>query len=484
MFQDSDDWSGARRLELLLGEAERTGADLIGCQEMRLLHGGTDAESHGYPVDASGRIRSGKIAYAVLHPTSLVSRDLVMRLGGYASGMRFAADTEFQLRAAYAGRVTNVPEIAYFRRMHPDSLTESPETGRSSPARTVLRTVLRTRWKTAIARAAQGLPVDLAPMSVRPAMKLRYILGPDVRRNHLVTQGAASGTPGSGLAAAGVNSRVVGAPIFIVGAPRSGHGLAYAALAHHRCLTPIPGATWLTARLSEIGQLVRDEILDDAAAIKLQTSRSREVKPPFRVGWLTVALNERQRRQDSLRQIETVSLQTKASRPELASRWVDGSARYGQCIDSLIELFPEAQFIHVVREPVEVVRAMMTQSPLRTGPVTATEAINWWLRDVEACLEAERKYGSEVVLRVLHHELIADPNRSIHAVLDFVGEEFEAACLLPFGPYQQIAESASAVAGSDEQDFPESSIFAAGRIWDELTGKSSLWSRDGFRITR
>ena len=35
LMQDADDWSAPRRLELLLAAAERTGAELIGCQGYR-----------------------------------------------------------------------------------------------------------------------------------------------------------------------------------------------------------------------------------------------------------------------------------------------------------------------------------------------------------------------------------------------------------------------------------------------------------------
>src|SRR5215218_7341468 len=37
LFQDADDWSGPTRLELLLAEAERTGAEVVGCQAYRLI---------------------------------------------------------------------------------------------------------------------------------------------------------------------------------------------------------------------------------------------------------------------------------------------------------------------------------------------------------------------------------------------------------------------------------------------------------------
>src|SRR5262249_5122751 len=98
MLQDADDWSTDDRLELQLAEAERSGAEQVGCQELRLGDPDGAASAICYPLDASRSLRI-EIDGAVLHPTSLISRDLVQRIGGFSSGLRFGAGPEFQVRA-------------------------------------------------------------------------------------------------------------------------------------------------------------------------------------------------------------------------------------------------------------------------------------------------------------------------------------------------------------------------------------------------
>jgi len=133
MLQDADDWSTDDRLALQLAEAERTGAELVGAQELRVDEAGHVA-AVCYPLDA-GRLLATKPDCHVLHPTSLVSRDLVRRIGGYASALRFGADLEFQTRAHHAARIVNVASFCYFRRRRAGSLWTSPETGEHSRQR-------------------------------------------------------------------------------------------------------------------------------------------------------------------------------------------------------------------------------------------------------------------------------------------------------------------------------------------------------------
>jgi hypothetical protein len=59
------------------------------------------------------------------------------------------------------------------------------------------------------------------------------------------------------------------------------------------------------------------------------------------------------------------------------------------------------------------------------------EAYEYWLRTVSSCLDAERAYGSRVVHRFRYSDLIANPEPTLRAILDFLGEPYAAACLNP-----------------------------------------------------
>lgn len=178
LFQDADDWSSADRLELLLREAERTGAELIGTQEVRVGCDVGDAWTFNYPLDVNEALRAVPYKYALLHPTSLVSRDLVCRLGGYSSGLRFSGDREFLARAAHVAIVRNIPNYCYFRRKRGGSLTTNPDTSIGSPARTRLHQVLNEWAKENASSRDSGSPVALFPYVSGPPVRLRVVAGP------------------------------------------------------------------------------------------------------------------------------------------------------------------------------------------------------------------------------------------------------------------------------------------------------------------
>jgi Sulfotransferase family len=121
------------------------------------------------------------------------------------------------------------------------------------------------------------------------------------------------------------------------------------------------------------------------------------------------------------------------SLPGAKMRWVDGTPEYSLHIYALKKLFPEAMFIHVLRDVRDVVRSMLNFYRLAGVQLVANEeeAYRYWLRTVKACVQAERAYGSNVVCRLPYNALIDHPEPAIRSMLDFVGEPFCARCLEP-----------------------------------------------------
>ena len=123
------------------------------------------------------------------------------------------------------------------------------------------------------------------------------------------------------------------------------------------------------------------------------------------------------------------------SLPGAKTRWVDGTPEYSLHIYALKKLFPEAVFIHILRDVRDVVRSMLNLHRLAGVQLVANEeeAYRYWLRAVKACVQAERAYGSNVVRRLPYNALIDNPESAIRSMLDFVGEPFSARCLEPLG---------------------------------------------------
>lgn len=177
LFQDADDWSAARRLASLLSIAAATKADLIGTQEIRLDATTQTLTPVTYPLDVNQALTE-KPGHPLLHSTSLVRRSLVTQLGGFATGLRFGGDTEFLLRAAFCGRIVNIPEYGYFRHKRPHSLTTAPETGLDSPARKQLLVALKQRANENRAAIAQGKKPNLKPLAQSTPVTLNHCFGP------------------------------------------------------------------------------------------------------------------------------------------------------------------------------------------------------------------------------------------------------------------------------------------------------------------
>jgi glycosyltransferase involved in cell wall biosynthesis len=181
LFQDSDDWSMPDRLALLLAEAERTGAEMVGCQAYRLISSEGEVVPLTYPLDVNAALRVSPTRHALMHPGGIVSRDLVIRAGGYSTGLRFGGDTEFEHRATHVGRIVNIPQFTYVVRNRIDSLTSSPDTGLGSARRLALLELEFARTLANAERMAHGEEPDLTPLAITEPVELTYITGPRLR---------------------------------------------------------------------------------------------------------------------------------------------------------------------------------------------------------------------------------------------------------------------------------------------------------------
>jgi hypothetical protein len=180
MLQDADDWSSLDRLEALLREAERTGAEWIGTQELMYFEGVIHALR--YPVDIN-RAPQAAIRQPFCYPSSLFTRDLIMRLGGFASGLRFSGDFELLTRAVFAGKVGNLDRYGYFRRIRKDSLVTSEKTGLGSPARKEIHAQIEAKKMENLVRVSQGLAPLLEPLKTAPPVLFEHLAGPPLEKS-------------------------------------------------------------------------------------------------------------------------------------------------------------------------------------------------------------------------------------------------------------------------------------------------------------
>jgi sulfotransferase family protein/putative peptidoglycan binding protein len=129
------------------------------------------------------------------------------------------------------------------------------------------------------------------------------------------------------------------------------------------------------------------------------------------------------------------ALEIPPSQPGPKTRWLDQTPEYSMNICGLRKLFPQALFIHIVREVADVVRSLLNFFPHDKNRLVDSEqaAYEYWLRRVSACVEAEQAYGPQVVYRMRYSALLGRSESAIRSLFDFLGETYTAKCLDPLG---------------------------------------------------
>jgi len=215
-------------------------------------------------------------------------------------------------------------------------------------------------------------------------------------------------------------------PVFVVGSPRSGTSILTWCLGQHPNMFPVPESNWMgdfaisVAIGHQIGAARGDRSIFSAMDISQDEL--------FAILGRSINALILSHRKDLERKRQVTSEES-----ERKGRWVDGTPEYSFHICGLRKLFPEALFIHLVRDVRSVVRSMLNFHLVAGHDLVNNEeeAYNYWFRTVSSCLLAERAYGPRVVLRLRYSDLLNAPEIAMRSVLEFIGERYTTACLNP-----------------------------------------------------
>jgi Sulfotransferase family len=108
-------------------------------------------------------------------------------------------------------------------------------------------------------------------------------------------------------------------------------------------------------------------------------------------------------------------------------RWGDKRPHYTHHLDALLRLFPDAQIVHVVRDPRDCVASLKEMSWWKG---TTYDAVSLWAEAIDHVQEASRRWPG-VVVPVRYERLVADPEAELRTLCAALGEHYDDAMAAP-----------------------------------------------------
>ncbi len=105
-------------------------------------------------------------------------------------------------------------------------------------------------------------------------------------------------------------------------------------------------------------------------------------------------------------------------------RYGDKTPGYVKHIRLLAEIFPEARFVHLIRDGRDVALGYLDRS--EWGPATLPEAALYWRSRVERGRAAGRKLGEDRYLEVRYEDMVHAPDVEITRVCEFLHLDYRA----------------------------------------------------------
>ncbi|MDH5508439.1 MAG: sulfotransferase [Anaerolineae bacterium] len=245
-------------------------------------------------------------------------------------------------------------------------------------------------------------------------------------------------------------NKYIDRPIFVVGIGRSGSTLLYNLLGGHPKLAWFSNFTSRLQWLPQLAGLSRYYPLRQLYAIpevlKLLIPRPFEgyeiwdtcrpvpkdtISPPLAASDVTEA--------DERRVRKVIAAHLKYQKRE---RFINKNIRNTYRVEYLDAMFPEARFIHIVRDPLATVASHLNVQwwPKRKiwidGRVThaaewsaagkdeAILAAHHWVDGTQYLLDRQASFG-ERFMRLHYEDMVSEPKQTIRTVLDFCGLEWD-----------------------------------------------------------
>ena len=105
-----------------------------------------------------------------------------------------------------------------------------------------------------------------------------------------------------------------------------------------------------------------------------------------------------------------------------ATVWVDHTPENISYTETLLTLFPNAKFIHIVRDGRGVAASIMS---LDWGPNSIIKTARWWMRMVSFGLAVETAVSPSKIIRVRYEDLVCNPETTLQQLCDFLELDYQ-----------------------------------------------------------
>jgi hypothetical protein len=224
----------------------------------------------------------------------------------------------------------------------------------------------------------------------------------------------------------------VHSPVFVVGSYRSGTSIFCWCLGQHPNIVNLPETNWLARLGLDLDNLYRLATVNGKFSHLSQAHVDRDQF--YRlfgegVDRLIQAVNPALIEQTE-RQVKG-EMHRRRSAADPKRRWADATPENSHYIYPLSKLFPQARFIHLLRNPHDVARSLMRFSRTGARDFDHDEAYRAWMRLTRAAWMGERALGRARMLQVRYEDFTGRPEQAFQRVLAFLGENYSADCLKP-----------------------------------------------------